>query len=197
MGDPTEATLLDAGTGNGWLFDHVRPKQAHACDLVQPAHLPSFVEFRQEDVNQLSYPEGMFDIIVGSLLVIYCKDLLGVCRELHRIAKPDGAKLVLSIMHPYFYRTGEVMADGTFVVTRDLSRPTSLPLHIAKSVGPFEYFYRPLPEYLNALIRAKWRISEVTDWFVDMNKYSSERLEGRVRRTGSVPLFSFLECCSS
>jgi SAM-dependent methyltransferase len=187
------ATLLDAGTGTGWLFDYIKPKKAHACDLVRPTNVPSHVEFRQEDVNALSYQDGMFDIIVASLLLIYCKDLMAVCQEFRRVAKRRGAKLVISLMHPYFYRTGEVTKDGNFVITQDLSQPMSFTLKIAEKVGPFEYFYRPLPDYFNALIKAGWTIARVKDWFIDMSRYP-EGLMTDVRRSGSIPLFTFLDC---
>jgi SAM-dependent methyltransferase len=193
VGACRHATLLDAGTGTGWLFDYIKPKKAHACDLVRPIRLRSHVEFRQENVNALSYRDGTFDIIVASLLLIYCKDLVAVCQELRRVAKRRGAKLVISLMHPYFYRTGEVTNDGNFVITQNLSNPMSFPLKIAEKVGPFEYFYRPFPDYFNALTKTGWTIVEVKDWFIDMSRYP-EGLTSGVRRSGSIPLFTFLEC---
>lgn len=195
VGECDCATVLDAGTGTGWLFAHIRPKEAHACDIVCPANLPPEVRFRQDDVSALSYESGTFDIIVASLLLIYCKDLVSACRELRRVAKPVGAKLVVALMHPYFYRTGLVADDGSFSVTQDLSKSTSFPLKIAEKVGPFEYFYRPLPDYFNALIEAGWAIVGAKDWFIDMSVYSKPR-SSSVRRSGFVPLFTFLKCCT-
>jgi SAM-dependent methyltransferase len=194
IGECRDASLLDAGTGSGWLFNHISPKTACACDIIRPANLPPEVEFRQEDVAGLSYESGQFDTIVASLLLIYCKDLLKVCREFRRISRPHNGKLVVALMHPYFYRTGHVASDGSFTITRDLSRSSSFALTIAEEVGPFEYFYRPLPDYLNALIKTGWIISEVRDWFINMNDHASAGAATKVGRTGSIPLFTFIAC---
>ncbi len=42
-GDCSKATVLDAGTGTGWLFDVIRPAQAFACDVVVPENFPNGV----------------------------------------------------------------------------------------------------------------------------------------------------------
>jgi len=194
IGDARSATLLDAGTGTGWLFEHVKPRSAHACDIVAPPPLPGNVQFRQENVASLSYPSETFDIIVASLLLIYCADLEGVCGEFRRIAKPKSGKLVVALMQPYFYRTGHVVNEGQFLITRDLSTPMSFPLNIAERVGPFRYYYRPLPDYLNVLIKSGWVIAQIRDWFIDMHAYSNVRTNTKIQRTGSIPLFTFIEC---
>jgi len=168
IGDCSEAVMLDAGTGTGWLFDHIRPKQSYACDVVEPKNLSNDVVFRFEDVNALSFASDTFDIIVASLLLLYCNDLERVCREFHRVAKRDDARLIVVIMHPYFYRTGETNPDGTFLLTRDLSHQASFEFKIGNEVGPFRYYYRPLPDYLNTLIRTGWDIVATRDWFIDL-----------------------------
>ena len=125
---------------------------------------------------------------------MYCKDLPKILDEFHRICKPEG-ELVLSLMHPYFYRTGEVVKDGRFTITEDLSREQEFESHIAGSVGPFVYFYRPLPVYINALIDAGWRICQVNDWFIDIEEYrvlKEQGVKSRLERSGKVPLYSFV-----
>jgi ubiquinone/menaquinone biosynthesis C-methylase UbiE len=200
IGDCRNASLLDVGTGTGWLFDMVHPRSASACDLVRPENLPANVEFRDDDASSLSFPSGSFDKIVASLLLLYCKDLDEVCREFRRVAKSDGAELVVSIMHPYFYRTGRVTEDGAFVVERDLSKKASFDFKIANAVGPFEYTYRPLPDYVNTLIRSGWDILEMRDWFVDLDDYrriAGARAVNHLPRTGNVPMFTFIKCRAS
>src|ERR1700688_4922580 len=64
VGNSGRATLLDAGTGTGWLFDHVSPKAAYACDVIAPSPTSKHVTFDRQDVNALTYQDGMFDIIV-------------------------------------------------------------------------------------------------------------------------------------
>ena len=41
LGPCAQATVLDAGTGTGWLFEHARPREAHAVDLFSRHNYPS------------------------------------------------------------------------------------------------------------------------------------------------------------
>ncbi len=195
IGDCREKIVLDAGAGTGWLFEHIQPKEAHACDLVRPETLPEYVTFNQDDVHRLSYTNYRFDLIVASLLLLYCRDLRTVLREFHRVSR-KGAWLVLSLMHPYFYRTGEAHFDGSFSITEDLSHERQFDFRIAESVGPFVYYYRPLPVYINSLIETGWRIEQVKDWFINTEDYARFRQGGaksNIQRTGRVPLYSFIK----
>lgn len=197
LGDCQTATLLDVGTGTGWLFDHIEPAKAYACDVVMPTKLPPHVMFSRCDVQRLDFAAKRFDVVVASLLLFYCPDLNASTRELYRVAKAGGGRLVVSLMHPYFYRTGLIDERGRFCVTSDLSAPFERTFKIADQVGPFIYYYRPLPHYVNALISAGWRVTELRDWSLDMSRYNQHRhggLKSEVQRTGSVPLFHFISC---
>ena len=194
LGQCEVKSVLDAGTGTGWLFEHICPDECHACDLVRPENLPEYVQFRRCDVCDTSYKDESFDVVVASLLLMFCPDLNVVLREFSRISK-NGASLVVALVHPYFYRTGDVLPSGDFVLARDLSVESDFAISIGKSVKPVRYFYRPYPVYLNALIDSEWRIEETRDWFIEMADYRRHRREGmksRIRRSGGVPLYSFI-----
>ena len=187
-------SVLDAGTGTGWLFEHICPDECHACDLVRPESLPKFVQFRRCDVSDTGYENEAFDVIVASLLLMFCSDLKVVLRELFRISK-NNASLIVALVHPYFYRMGDVLPNGDFVLDRDLSTETDFEISIGKSVKPVTYFYRPYPVYINALIDTGWRIEETKDWFIEMaeyRRYRSAGMRSRIRRSGGVPLYSFI-----
>ena len=153
------ATVLDAGTGTGWIFDYISPQSAHAVDLVKPKTLPEWVEFRQNDVSRLSYSDEGFDIIIGCLLLMFCPDLNSVLKEFQRVAKPSG-RLILALTHPYFYRTGRVLPNGQFLLEKPLSIEHEFDLRIGGLVGPLRYFYRPMPTYFNGLVQTGWKIVE-------------------------------------
>lgn len=200
VGNCEDLVVLDAGTGTGWLFDYIKPAQAHACDIVPPGTLPEGVKFTQQEVRSLNYDAATFDLIVASLLLIYCEDIRGVCAEFYRVAKPGGGRLVVSLMHPYFYRTGKVTEEEHFLVTHDLSKPFEIPLKIAGQVGPVRYYYRPLPDYVNAFIATGWTIRRMHDWFINMADYRTiidQGVRSKVQRTGRVPLFTFIECTAA
>lgn len=190
-------SILDAGCADGWLLDLVSPVEGHGCDIVRYEGFPSRWEFRQDDVRNLSYNDAYFDLTVASLVLMWFPELDQALRELHRVTRPDGT-VVIAIMNPYFYRTGDVDDDGNFVVMRDLSRPFVIEDHrIAEAVGPFPYHYRPLSTYLNECIRAGLAIEEIDDWHVDMEvllaHFRTDR-PGNVRRTGKVPMYTFIKC---
>ena len=188
-------TVLDAGTGTGWLFNHIHSEECHACDLVQPEDLPGHVQFRQVDVCNSGYGNGLFDVVVASLLLMFCTELGTVLREFYRISK-CGSSLVISLVHPYFYRTGKVLTDGNFLMSEDLADEFDFEIKIGETVDPVTYFYRPYPVYLNALIDTGWRISEVRDWFVDIAEYRRRRSAGmksNIQRSGAVPIYSFIK----
>ena len=187
--------VLDAGTGTGWLFEHIQSEECHACDLVRPESLPGYVKFRQGDVCNSGYENGLFDVVVANLLLMFCMELGTVLREFYRISK-CGSSLIISLVHPYFYRTGKVLADGNFLMNRDLSDEFDFEVRIGEAVSPVTYFYRPYPVYLNALIDAGWRIAEARDWFVDMAEYRrrcNAGMKSNIKRSGAVPIYSFIK----
>jgi len=195
VGDVSEKAVLDAGTGTGWLFKRLQPNSAFACDLIQPEKIPDHVSFDIQDIHNLTYSAKKFDLVVSSLVLIYCQDLRQVCTELNRVTKPGGM-FVASIMNPYFYRTGEALDNGMFRVSKDLSKHFTIDLKIAEEVGPFTYYYRSLPEYINTLIETDWVLDEVRDWYVDMEDYehSTNGSKSKLRRTGNVPMYTFFRC---
>ena len=171
------------------------PDECHACDLSATREIfRSSVQFRRCDVNDTGYENEVFDVIVASLLLMFCSDLKVVLREFFRISKSE-ASLIVALVHPYFYRMGDVLPSGDFVLNRDLSTETDFEISIGKSVKPVTYFYRPYPVYLNALVDEKWRIEETKDWFIEMAEYRRHRSSGmksHIRRSGGVPLYSFI-----
>ena len=199
LGQCTGKRVLDAGAGTGWLFEHIDPEAAHACDLVKSNELPDHVSFRKEDVTQLSYSDGYFDAVVASLLLIFCEDLERVLREFYRVSASQGT-LVVSLVHPYFYRTGTATADGEFLVQKNLAKEVESEVRIGEAVGPFPYYYRPYPVYLNTLVRSGWQIAETRDWFIDVEEYARHiggGLKSNIRRSGMVPLYSFVRAIRS
>ena len=187
--------VLDAGTGTGWLFEHINAEKCHACDLVRPKNLPKYIQFWQGDVCNLRYEDDVFDIVVASLLLMFCPELNLVLREFHRVSTCD-ASLIIALVHPYFYRTGIVMPDGHFLLREDLSSEMELEVRIGEVVDPVTYYYRPYPVYLNSLIDTGWKISEIRDWFIEMMEYGRRRnagMKSNVHRSGAVPLYSFIK----
>lgn len=194
--------VLDVGCGDGWLFSEAKPGRGIECDITnQTARSDRDRKrlhwwFSEEDVEQMSFNDATFDRLVASLLLIFVEDLDAACAELHRVAK-DGATLVVAIVHPVFYRMGDVDAEGNaiikhdYMVEREISR-----LFIANRVGPFRYYHRPLHRYFNALIKAGWSLTEFDEWAIDMDDYRLHcpNAKGAPPRTSRLPLYAFFKC---
>jgi SAM-dependent methyltransferase len=195
LGDCSELDVLDVGTGSGWLFETVRVGRAYACDFARSRCLPAFVNFETADAAALPWNDRSFDVIVSNLMLCYAEDIARPLAEMARVAKPGG-RLVIGLVHPYFYRTGHANADGSVVVQSNLSEARSFEIDIGNRVGPFQYFYRPYPEYINSIIKSGWRITETSDWFMDRQRYLADFPDGgSVRRSERVPIFTFFSCC--
>lgn len=194
LGDCLSDSVLDVGAGGGWLFDLVKAREAHACDLVRPERLAEHVDFKIADASSLPWQDGVFDAVVSNLMLCYVPEFVGPLREMGRVCKVGG-RLVIGLVHPYFYRTFEVDGAKGLVLTADLSHPFSLEITIGNLVGPFAYYYRPYPDYLNAIIRAGFAVREVGDWFIDGDRYRAAFPRGdTVSRSDKVPLFTFFSC---
>src|SRR3954464_13591803 len=108
---------------------------------------------------------------------------------MHRVTRPGG-KLVVALVHPHFYRTGKALEDDRFVVEADLSRADRIDIMIGGTAGPFTYYRHSIPDYVNALIRAGWRLEAMDELFVPRTEYETRfRAHDLVRRSTRVPLF--------
>lgn len=191
MGDCSALRVLDVGAGDGWLYKSISVGEAFACDLVAPVVPMHEIEFRVADAASLPWDNQFFDVVVSNLMLCYCEDITSPLREMARVCR-RGGKLLISLVHPYFYRTGYADRAGPFTIDKDLATPASFEINIGEHVGPFRYFYRPYPDYLNAMLQADWRLTRVEDWFVDEHTYRTAFPDddGVVRST-RVPIFSF------
>lgn len=192
LGNRALDRVLDAGTGSGWLFDLAEIGSRFACDIVRPEAVRADVDFQLADLAALPYQSGFFDAIVASIVLCYCEHLEIVAHELYRVCAPNG-RLIVALVHPYFYRTGEVQANDRFVIDADLSQADSFEIMIGEVAGPFTYYRRSLPDYVNALAGAGWQLDEMTDLFIPRSEYESGfRATDRVKRSTRVPLFACL-----
>ena len=192
LGDRSQHRVLDCGTGDGWLFDEVPMRDRHACDLAQPDHIRPDVRFEQADVAALPYADAHFDAVVASVVLCYCQDLAAAAREMARVTIPGG-RAVVALVHPFFYRTGTVDADGEFHVSANLALPETFAIEIGNTVGPFTYHRHQPADYLNAFTDGGWRLERAEDGFIPEQRYL-ERFGANdtVRRSTKVPLFSFM-----
>ena len=194
LGDCSSETVLDLGAGGAWLFDLVETGKAVACDLAPALHYPAGVKYDRGDAASLEYPSGMFDTVVCNLMLCYCADILTPLREMARVTRPGG-RLIVGLVHPHFYRTGEAGADGSYVLSASLAQSRPMSILIGNRIGPFRYYYHPYPDYLNAMVEAGWTLRLVRDWYYDEADYRRHFPRGdSVARSPRVPIFTFFSC---
>ena len=194
-GDCSELSVLDVGSGTGWVIDALQPAYGAECDVVEPEHDISQRCFSVQDARDLQYPSGTFDLVVASMSLMWFAELEEACASMRRVAR-KGGRLVVAIPHPFTYRRGSVRADGLMHITEPYA-PWVLPnLMIGGKVGPFTYYHRPLCHYVNALASSGWQIRQLREWSIDMDHYRAHVDETRVviRRSGEPPLFAFFGC---
>ncbi|MDC0832562.1 class I SAM-dependent methyltransferase [Geitlerinema sp. CS-897] len=191
--------LLDVGCGDGWMFRYVKGFEYHSCDVTEPADR-KFIEegrFSLQDIRKLSYESDSFDIVVASLVLIWFSEIELAVKELCRVTDRSNGSIIVALVNPYFYRTGYVDTDSHFKITADLSKDFIIKDHkISGLVGPFSYYYRPPYKYINLFLKNGVHLKNIFDWFIDIDDYNSEvsnRENSKIRRTGKVPLFTFME----
>jgi len=105
---PLAGRILEAGTGRGHLalnlarlgyhlvsFDQSAEQLDFARQNLEANGLAELVELRQEDGENLSWPDGSFDVIFAVNLIHHLKNSYRVMDELQRVLASSG-KLVIS-----------------------------------------------------------------------------------------------------
>ncbi|MGQ9801263.1 MAG: class I SAM-dependent methyltransferase [Candidatus Saccharicenans sp.] len=109
---PLSGRILDAGTGKGHLaaalaklgyrlvsFDLSEEQLEAARDNLENQGLLDLVELKKENGEQLSFPDGSFDVIFSVNMVHHLEWPLAVLSELVRVLQPGG-KLIISDFSP-------------------------------------------------------------------------------------------------
>lgn len=173
---PADAKVLDVGCG-----DHKKIPWAVGLDIVKTAATDVV-----HDLNRFPWPfeDDSFDVIVASHVVEHIDDVLGLCRELHRIGRP-GAQVRIATPH---YTSPDAWADPTH--------------RHAFGYRSFEFVARPeetrQPRVQKILNRLTGMQASVAGWYTEpmfelverrITFRKLHRLLGLDRLAGQAPLF--------
>ena len=140
----------------------------------------------------------MFSLMRGALFSLYCDNKLylnyGIGWNNLLFHFVDNPHLIFTLDN----KDIKLAEEQLEFIKNDLSKQFSIIEHkIGGEVGPLTYYFRPLNDYLNELIHAGFQIKHVEDWFIDMehyNGYFDTDKPSKYRRTGKVPMYTFIEC---
>lgn len=97
-----DVRVLDVGTGPGYVAAACAVRGADVVGIDVAAEMVAFarklrpeIEFRQGDVERLSFADGSFDAVLGNFLILHVGRPEQAAAELTRVLKPGG-RLALS-----------------------------------------------------------------------------------------------------
>jgi ubiquinone/menaquinone biosynthesis C-methylase UbiE len=109
----SEGSLLDIGTGPGWLLpklhelapelqltglDASEAMVAKACENMDTVGLSHCIEVRQGNASRLEFPDGSFDTVVSTASIHHWKDPTAALSEVHRVLRPGGLALLYDLV---------------------------------------------------------------------------------------------------
>jgi ubiquinone/menaquinone biosynthesis C-methylase UbiE len=103
--------VVDLGCGFGWFCRWAREQGAslvlgldvseNMLSRARSTTADAAISYERADLERLSLPEAMFDLVYSSLALHYIQDIAGVFTTVHRALVPGGY-LIFSIEHPIY-----------------------------------------------------------------------------------------------
>jgi ubiquinone/menaquinone biosynthesis C-methylase UbiE len=122
----SEGSLLDIGTGPGWLLvklqelapglqltglDASDAMVAKARENIDTVGLSHCIEVQEGNASHLAFPDGAFDTVVSTASIHHWKDPTAALSEVHRVLRPGGLALLY-----------DLVSDTPRPVLKDLAR---------------------------------------------------------------------------
>jgi SAM-dependent methyltransferase len=168
--------IVDLGCGFGWFCRWAHEKGAReilGLDLsekmlarARAAGPDTGITYERADLDQLSLPQGAFDLAYSSLALHYVEDVARLFGTVHRALSPGG-HFVFSTEHPIYMAPTKpgwlIDAEGrkTWPVDQYLVEGPRKTDWLAKGVVKY---HRTIGTTLNSLIRSGFTIEHVEDF---------------------------------
>lgn len=169
-------TVLDLGCGFGWHCCYAIEHGAlsvtgidlseRMLDKARLINNPPGVTYIRQPIEEVSYPEQSFDIVLSSLTFHYLASFDDIAKRVHSWLRPRGA-FVFSVEHPVFTASGKQdwVSDDAGTI---LHWPVDRYFHEGPRATTFlgetvTKYHRTLTTYLNALLQQGFSISNVIE----------------------------------
>jgi ubiquinone biosynthesis O-methyltransferase len=204
LGEVYEKRILDLGCGDGGYSRALAHKGANVTSIdcaIDPINYAmekaneeglKIKHFVRNSNDLYDIQDSSFDIVLCSMMLMDCEDLLGTVKEISRVLTPGG-KMFVSVLHPCF--TGKNIKwtggdDETKVVVENYFSPKEWEKQIIGISTPIIFRHRTLQEYVKVFTQNGLRI-------VDMNEPlpTNEQIEKspRIKQLLKIPMFLFME----
>jgi 2-polyprenyl-3-methyl-5-hydroxy-6-metoxy-1,4-benzoquinol methylase len=204
IGPPEGLTVLDAGCGEGYLSRILARNGAivtgadSSTRLIEAARAKNLIDalpitFDISSVDDLPYPDDMFDLVVCNHLL---NDLCDPSRPISEFARVlrNGGRLIILMLHPCFYNKHAERAQATngliaasYFETRDIEQVFEV--DGLTSPVPNRTWFRPLEFYTEELRKSGFVITSLTEPHPSAEQV---RADGWWRKGFTRPLFILL-----
>lgn len=169
-------SLLDLGCGYGWHCKYAAEQGAASVlgtDISQSMleeaarrNSGPNIQYRQAAMEDLSFPDGSFDVVLSSLAFHYIQDFPALVQRISRWLKPGG-QLIFSVEHPVFtaYGSQDWVYDGEgnilhFPVDRYYLEGARAAVFLGEAVTKY---HRTLTTYLGTLTDHGFQLQQVVE----------------------------------
>lgn len=204
IGDVNNKHILDLGCGEGGysraLADMGAVVTAVDCseallDYVADRVMKEGADIKtlRRNANELTdIQDGVFDIVLCSMMLMDVEDLDGTLKEIHRVIKQNG-RVFISILHPCFKpkeSKWKLEEDGIKVAIKDYFNPTEWTDRINGVNTPLIYRHRTLSNYIKAFTRNDFILADMNEPIPTKEQLrSSSRIEWLCK----IPMYLFME----
>jgi len=207
MGDVDGLRILDLGCGEGGYSRRLTSAgaQVTAVDCSQAALAYAQAQAEREGLSIVHHlrnsndlfgiPDGSFDMVLCSMMLMDVEDLTGTIREIVRVLSPGG-RLFASMLHPCFDGNHERgigrqgQGETREVVVKNYFEPREWEAPLPNGTTSVIWRHRTLSEYVKAFLAAGLILTNMHEPRATQEEADSFRSLTMIRR---IPLFLYWE----
>jgi SAM-dependent methyltransferase len=179
--------FLDLGCGMGWYCRWAAEQGANSVrgldistkmlDVARNTTENPAISYEQADLENMSLPDGTYDVVFSSLALHYIVNLRGLMSQIHASLKPGGT-FVFSVEHPT--ASAPRAADPKWIVDKEGRNTWPLNGYLDEGERRKTWFiervvrqHRTIARYVKMLISAGFVLRGIEEWGVSLEQIQS------------------------